>query len=544
MIYLSTLLMSLFVTIALIPMFIRLALRLRLVDMPDDRKVHTAPIPRCGGIAIAVGAILPIVFWWHTREFIGAYLAGAGILVIMGVIDDWRGLNYRVKFVGQFLAAALVVGYGGIRITSLGSLLPDDMLLPEWISVPISLVVIVAITNAVNLSDGLDGLAGGLCLLSLCCIAYLAHLVENSMLIFLAVSLAGAIFGFLRFNTFPASLFMGDAGSLFLGYSVGTLSLAVSQTESPFSPWLPLLIVGLPIMDTTAVMCSRIASGRSPFAADKNHFHHKLLRMGLYHTESVLVIYILQGILISAAIIFRFYGDVFLLSGYGMFFTMVLWIFFMADRTDFRLHRTGPMDTSVKHRLRTLKEQGFFIKIAFKGLEIGLPLFLIATCFVPASFPNYLSVFSAALLCVLGTVWLFQKNWMQPVLILILYIFIPFIVYAAVETSVTWIDSTPLEIIYLIAYPGLIVFVIVTLKLTKRRSGFKLSPLDFLILFIALMAPMIAGTWVKEKDLTEMTAKTLLLFFSYEVLIGELRGKIGRLSAATAAALLVVILRG
>lgn len=133
---------------------------------------------------------------------------------------------------------------------------------------------------------------------------------------------------------------------------------------------------------------------------------------------------------------------------------------------------------------------------------------------------------------------------MQPVLILILYIFIPFIVYAAVETSVTWIDSTPLEIIYLIAYPGLIVFVIVTLKLTKRRSGFKLSPSDFLILFIALMAPMIAGTWVKEKDLTEMTAKTLLLFFSYEVLIGELRGKIGRLSAATAAALLVVILRG
>jgi UDP-GlcNAc:undecaprenyl-phosphate GlcNAc-1-phosphate transferase len=116
-IYLSTLLMSLFVTMALVPVFIRVAIRIRMVDVPNDRKVHTAPIPRCGGVAIAVGACLPIVVWRYSGAFIGAYLAGAGVLVITGLIDDYRGLNYRMKFACQILAAALMVIMGGIRIT-------------------------------------------------------------------------------------------------------------------------------------------------------------------------------------------------------------------------------------------------------------------------------------------------------------------------------------------------------------------------------------------------------------------------------------------
>jgi UDP-GlcNAc:undecaprenyl-phosphate GlcNAc-1-phosphate transferase len=543
-IYLSTLLMSLFVTMALVPIFIRVAIRIRMVDVPNDRKVHTAPIPRCGGIAIAVGACLPIVVWRYSDSFIGAYLAAAGVLVITGLIDDYRGLNYRVKFACQILAAALMVIMGGIRITSLGTLLPEDMILPGWLSVPLTIFAIVAVTNAVNLSDGLDGLAGGLCLLSICCIGYLAYLVENPMVVILALSLAGAIFGFLRFNSFPASLFMGDTGSMFLGFSVVSLSLAITQDASPFSPWLPLIIVGLPVMDTAAVMIERMAAGRSPFVADKNHFHHKLLRMGLYHTESVMVIYILQGIMISAAIFFRFFGEGFLLTGYVIFFGLVLYIFFFTDRFHWRFQRTGFMDTVVKGRFRTLKERGVFIKIASKGLEIGLPLLLIATCFVPDSFPSYLPVFSAGLLVVLSTVWFFRKSWMQNTLILILYLFIPFIVFTAANTAASWIDDTLLERIYHGAYLVFIIFVITTLRLTNRRSGFKISPSDFLIIFISLLAPLIAGTWIKERVLAEMTAKTLLLFFSYEVLIGELRGNIGRLTAATGVALLVVILRG
>ena len=544
MIYLSTFLMSLFVTMALIPIFIRVAMRFHLVDVPDARKVHTTPIPRCGGIAIAVGACLPIVIWRYSGEFIGAYLAGSGVLVAMGMVDDYRGLDYRVKFAAQILAAVIVVMYGGVRITSLGILLPEDMVLPGYLSVPLTIFATVAVTNAVNLSDGLDGLAGGLCLLSLCSIAYLAYLAENPMVVFLAVSLAGAIFGFLRFNTFPASLFMGDTGSMFLGFSVVTLSLAVTQGATPFSPWLPLVIVGLPVMDTTAVMCERIAGGKSPFVADKNHFHHKLLRMGLFHTESVMVIYVLQGIMISAAIFFRYYGDGFLLIGYLVFFSLVMSVFIFADYFHWRFQRTGFMDKAIKGRLRALKDQGFFIKIASRGLEFGLPLLLIATCCLPESFSPYLSSLSAIQMAVLPAVWFFRKSWMQNTLILTIYISIPFIVYAAADTPAFRIDGSSVEMIYHGAYLCLVFFVIATLRLTKRRSGFKMSPSDFLIIFIVLLAPLIAGAWMKEKVLAETVGKTLLLFFSYEVLIGELRGKIGRLTAATVMALFLVAMRG
>jgi UDP-GlcNAc:undecaprenyl-phosphate GlcNAc-1-phosphate transferase len=542
--YFSTLLMSLFVTMALIPIFIRVATRFHMVDMPDDRKVHTTPIPRCGGLAIAVGACLPIIVWRSSDKFLLAYLVGACVLVILGLVDDYRGLHYRVKFAGQILAASVMVGYGGIRITSLGAVLPENITLPAWITILLTLFVIVAVTNAINLSDGLDGLAGGLCLLSLCCVGYLAYLVEKQLVVLLALSLAGAIFGFLRFNTFPASLFMGDTGSMFLGFSVVSLSLAITQDNSPFSPWLPLVIVGLPVMDTVAVMCERVAAGRSPFLADKNHFHHKLLRMGFYHTESVLAIYILQSILISAAIFFRFYEDGFLLTGYLVFFSLVLSVFMFADSSHWGLHRNGFMDTAVKGRLRVLKEKGFFIISTFRGLEYGLPLLLIAICFVPDTYPPYLSILAAVLLTVLAAVWLFWKSWLQNALILILYLFIPCIVYSAAEMNASGMDDSFQEIIFHVAYLVLVLLVIVTLKLTKRRSGFTISPSDFLILFIALLAPLIAGTWMTEKVLAEMTAKTLLLFFSYEVLIGELRGKIGKLALATGAALTVVAMKG
>jgi UDP-GlcNAc:undecaprenyl-phosphate/decaprenyl-phosphate GlcNAc-1-phosphate transferase len=543
MVYLSTLLMSLFVTIALIPILIRAATHFHLVDMPDARKVHATPIPRSGGIAIALGACIPIIVWQDAGQFIWAYLAGAGVLVAVGIADDYRSLDYRIKFAGQIVAAGIMVVLGDIRITSLGALLPENVLLPDWVAVPLTLFSIVAVTNAINLSDGLDGLAGGLCLLSLCCIGYLAYLVENMMVVFLSVSLAGAVFGFLRFNTFPATLFMGDTGSTFLGFSVITLSLAITQGSTPLSALLPLIVVGLPVMDTAAVVCERMAHGRSPFVADKNHFHHKLLRMGLFHTESVMAIYVLQGMLVSAAIFYRFYDDGFLLAVYIVFFIMVLSIYFGADHFHWQIRRTGFMDRKVKGRLRALKERGIFIKIAFSGLEKGLPLLLLVTCLGSENFPKPMLILSAFLLAILLLTWFFRKTWLRNTLPMTLYLFIPFVVYASNGQTASWIDVTVLEKIYHLLYLGLVFFVIATLKLTKRRRGFRVSPMDFLILFIALLAPLVTGTYLKEKVLAETVGKTLMMFFSYEVLIGELREKFGWLAVATGTALVVVMIR-
>jgi len=172
----------------------------------------------------------------------------------------------------------------------------------------------VGITNAVNLADGLDGLAGGITMITFLCICALAFRSGDASIAIMSLAMLGALFGFLSFNTYPASIFMGDAGSQFLGFVSIVLPLKMCQDYSPLSPVLPLLIVGLPVIDTLIVMSERIRSGRSPFVADNNHFHHKLLGIGLFHTEAVFIIYLLQSVFVLSAYVFRFYSDWFILA--------------------------------------------------------------------------------------------------------------------------------------------------------------------------------------------------------------------------------------
>lgn len=544
MIYFSALLLSLLLTIVLTPILVRVALHVGIVDVPDARKVHSAPIPRIGGVAIVLGSVIPFALWHQTSDFVLAYLAGAGILVLLGLLDDMRGLDYKIKFLGQIVAALIIVFYGGLRITTLGGILPESMHLPEWFLTIITLIAIVGVTNAINLSDGLDGLAGGICFLSLCCIAYLAYTIENAAALFVAVSLAGAVFGFLRFNTYPATLFMGDAGSLFLGFSVITLSLSITQGTSPLSPVLPLIILGFPILDTLTVMSERIIHGRSPFTADKNHFHHRMMRLGFYHNESVFLIYLLQAFLIAAAIVFRYHSEWLLLGSYLVFSGLVLAVFFVAETNGWKIRRFDLIDRVIKGRLRTLVEQGLLIKLSFRALESGLPALLVLTCFIPAGIHRYLHLLSAGLLLLLLVSWLFRKNWLRRTAItLSLYLFIPFLIYTSFENPAPWMTSN-FEKLYALVYLLMIVFVILTLKFSRRQKGFHVTPMDFLILFLVFIAPLICGTYLQYKNLGLVVAMTIMMFFSYEVLIGELRDKLNRLALMTSVALLVVTIRG
>ncbi|MGD0234637.1 MAG: MraY family glycosyltransferase [Syntrophorhabdales bacterium] len=258
MILLSTLLLSIFVTMALIPVFNRLAARLHALDVPDWRKVHSQPIPRTGGLAMAIGTLASAFLWMRPDSFTHAYLIGAGIIVTLGILDDTRGVDYWVKFAGQLAAALVMLFLGGIKIKALGTLLPEAVMLPDWLAIPLTLLIIVGVTNAINLADGLDGLAGGICLLSLSCIGYLAYLEGNTLVLLLALSLSGAIFGFLRFNTYPATVFMGDTGSQLIGFSLIALALNFTQGRTPLSPLLPLLIIGFPLLDTATVIARRV----------------------------------------------------------------------------------------------------------------------------------------------------------------------------------------------------------------------------------------------------------------------------------------------
>ena len=169
-----------------------------------------------GGVAMALGTMVPIILWLPGSPLVRAILIGAAIIVLAGAVDDIKHLDYKAKFTGQVIAALVIILYGGITIDNLGVLLPEGYLLPKAISILLTMMVIVGVTNAINLSDGLDGLAGGITLLTFICIAYLAFRCENIAIAISAVAAAGAIFGFLRYNTHPAVIFMGDSGSQFL----------------------------------------------------------------------------------------------------------------------------------------------------------------------------------------------------------------------------------------------------------------------------------------------------------------------------------------
>ena len=526
MIFLSTLLISILIPIALIPVFGSLALRLQLVDLPNERKVHSQPIPRIGGIAIAIGAFIPIVLWCREGSFVSSYLPAALVIVAFGVVDDLRELSARWKLSGQFAAALIVVFLGELKITHLGGLLPDGYLLPDGIAIPLTLLVIVGVTNAINLSDGLDGLAGGICLLFFSCIGYLAYLEGDTVLGLVALALFGAVFGFLRFNTHPASVFMGDTGSQLLGFSAITLALDLTQGNTPLSPVLPLILLGFPVLDTLTVMTVRIAQGRSPFSADRNHFHHNLMKLGLHHNESVLVIYVIQMLLILVAYRFRFYSDWLLLSGYLVFSAGIIALFIAPTRTAWRPQRSALL-IQIKLTMKRMQNKRWVIRGIFRSLHFGLPLLLAFTLLLPKVIPHYINVAFLVFSALIFYCMYYKKTWLGDLLRLTLYLVIPFAVYQA--------DTAPADFMAGMGFPfhnvliGIFaVFNILVSRLSRRRKGFRSTPLDFLVLFLAVVVPNLPDQNLQAYHLGLVAAKVVILYYSCEVLLAELRGKYDR----------------
>ena len=542
-VYLSTFLLVLLVTIVLVPVTIKIAEMIEKYDMPGRRKVHSIPVPRTGGIAMAVAVFSSMLLWAQDSSLLSAYIMGAGIIVVFGLVDDFIDLSYRYKFSGQFLAALVLVVVGDVQIRNLGAFSPGVGLLSPWIAIPLTVIVIVGVTNAINLADGLDGLAGGICVLSFCCTAYIAYLGGDTVIALLTVALIGAIFGFLKYNTYPASIFMGDTGSQFLGFSLVTTTISLTQGTAGLSPVLPIIIFGFPVLDTAVVMLERIGAGKSPFKADKNHFHHKLIRLGLSHAEAVFIIYLLQALLVVSAFVFRYYSDWALLIGYGIFVDVVIIGFFAAEITRWRMQRFTFVDKHIKGIITKIKKKGVLIIFSFKMIEYGIPALLFVTTFLPASIPRYFSCIAAGLLFVTILCMLAKKGWLKWVLMADLYVTVPLIVFFSTDPAQEFVTQ-PMMWVYNLAFVVFTFFVIMTLRLTRRRSGFKVTPMDFLIVFIAIIAPFVSGIYGEHKRWTFVAAKAVMLFFSFEVLIGELRGQYTRLVIFTACSLGVIIIRG
>ena len=524
------------------PIFINLAYRANILDIPDQRKVHLNPTPRVGGIAMGLGAFLPIILWAPMDQLVKSMLIGSGIVVLFGLVDDVKHIGFKPKFAGQILAALIVILYGGVKIKSMGMLAPQGYLLPDWISIPLTLLVVVAVTNAFNLSDGLDGLAGGIALLTFLCIGYLAYSYNFQALETMTVAMIGAIFGLLRYNTHPAVVFMGDSGSQLLGFFAITISLGLTQKCNQLSPVLPLFIIGLPVIDTLWVMFRRISLGKSPFVADKKHLHHKLMRLGLFHSESVILIYLLHATFVCMAFIFRAKSDWFLLTLYFLFSGVMAASAFIVVRNEWKIRRFDFIDEIFKPRLRILKDETNLIKYSFKGAEIVFISLIIFSCFLPAHINIYFSFFSMASLFLIILTWLIKKEWTSGLIEITIFLLIPFLVYFS-EKDTVYLMHTALKNAYTFSFGILTIFTLATLKFT-RRSGFKTTPMDILILLFALVIPNLPDERIQSWQMGLVAAEIVALFFSYEVLKVELRLKTKKLSIATLVALTIISLRG
>lgn len=309
---------ALFASLGLVPVLRRWALINEKLDLPDERKVHTQAIPRLGGVAIYLSFLFSaLVFIEVTREVRGI-LAGGLVIFVVGIIDDLYGLSPKKKFAGEIVGVLVTMAVGHLYLANLGNLFGfGDIVLPFWPAVAFTIFAVVGVINAINLIDGLDGLSGGISVIALASFMLLAFHDGNSEVVFLCAALLGALIGFLKYNFYPARIFMGDTGSLSIGFVFGFLAIFLTQTPTGhISPMTPVLILGVPIIDALWVMVRRVMKGKKPFSPDMTHVHHKFLNLGFEHRFTVIIIYSISLFWALVAILAHAWPEYLLLFSY------------------------------------------------------------------------------------------------------------------------------------------------------------------------------------------------------------------------------------
>lgn len=531
------------VTMALIPPLIKLAPRWHFVDLPQERKVHAHPIPRVGGIAMAAGVLLALLVWGRFAAPTTALIAGIVVLVAFGIWDDRVTLSAAPKFLGQAIAVIIVMWWGDVSIHSLALTHRYDM--PEWIATPLTFVFLIGATNAINLADGLDGLAGGTTLMCLAGLALLAFTVGSPQVGGVALLIIGAVLGFLRFNTYPARVFMGDTGSQLLGFSAAVLSVMLTQDLSaPLSSALPLLLLGVPIIDTLMVMTRRLLSGHSPFKADRKHIHHRLLSLGFDHHEAVMVIYLAQAAFFVAAWFMRYESDLAILLAFLGMAAVTLAPLQFAKVLDWRWRKdkacarvTSPLRSAMvwlaaPHRLPLQCVYAIALAIVAVAVTAILSSEQFPSDAVWMAFATMgLLAISLAIRWRAAEIGWSDKSGLYLCAVLLIYLGE---LNAPASALFNW-SWLPVVVI------ALAVAIRMRLSLDRR---FVVTPLDVLVIIVAAAIPNLPNSIASPQALGAGVAKSLVLFYGIETLCVVAQQKWKWLSVAAIAALLILLMRG
>jgi UDP-GlcNAc:undecaprenyl-phosphate GlcNAc-1-phosphate transferase len=503
------------ITTVLIPLLIRWASPLGFLDMPGARKVHATPVPRVGGIAMVIAILIALVLWGASTRIMHALLLGIGVLLVFGVWDDRNDLGAGVKFLGQALAAGVAIVWGGLSVATVT--LTDRMPLPAWVSLPLTFLFLMGGTNAFNLADGLDGLAGGMGVLCLCGIGLLAYTVGDNTIGITAAVIVGALIGFLRFNTHPARVFMGDGGSQVLGFCAVALAVLLTQQPGvPLSTALPLLLLGLPIIDTLMVMSERILAGQSPFKADRRHVHHRLLAVGFEHWEAVTLLYLLQGALFVAAWFLRYDSDLTVALTFIAFAAVVLIPIHLALHFRWHVrrpnHAAGEVDTA-------FGESGpmWRPKAAAQLLLCGSLTAFAAWVLCRGAAPSHdLRLLALGLGVVLTSSLVLRwkqvdTGWIEKVALYSSAVLAIFLSKRGAPAG-----SHP-QLLECVLFSLLALSVVLSIRTSSNRP-FRVTPLDVLVLLIVVTVPNLPDSIASAGALGFAIAELVLLFYALEAL--------------------------
>ncbi len=283
----------------------KIALHINAMDIPNERKVHKKPMPRIGGLAIFGAFIVGYMLYGTLSTQMLSVLIGGFLIVITGIIDDIKPIKARYKFLAQIIAAVIVVIYGELYFNNI-TLFGQIFVFPTWINIILSIFFVVACINIINLIDGLDGLAAGVSTIYFITIAIIGFVLNKlgGLDVIISVIMIGSTMGFLVHNFPPAKIFMGDTGSMFLGFMIAVIALLGYKVATMTSIIIPIILLSLPIFDTLFAIIRRVLKGESIGTPDKEHLHHQLLRMTSSTKKTVIIIYIVNALFSAASILF------------------------------------------------------------------------------------------------------------------------------------------------------------------------------------------------------------------------------------------------
>lgn len=531
--------LALVISMIIIPLMVRLAPRLGMVDQPDFRKVHVTPIPRVGGIGIVLGALLTIVVWSPMDQPVMAYLIGAIIILLFGAWDDARNLSPYAKLAAQIVAASCVVYIGEVYVRHIPFL--DFYSVPDFIAKPFTVFGLVGVINALNTSDGLDGLAGGEALLSLGVVAWLAYSANGYEAMIIALSTIGGLFGFLRFNSHPAKVFMGDGGSQYLGFSLGFLVVWLTQeVNTALNPAIALLILGLPVIDLIAVMIHRASHGMSLIRPSKTHLHHRIMDIGFSHYDAVVIIYLVQTGFVLAALFMRYESDLLIVTVYAAACAALFsWIRASESRA-MRAGRGSPGKSRIAWSFEVFKNNMLVREVPVWVVRIGVPLFMLAAALNAESVPSDIGVSAAIVSALLLLRLIYGYRLWFLFLRMLLYVSVALAVYIS---GPVLIDGEFGTVLTYAIFGVLLLSIIIAMKLSSEKV-FEITPLDYLVGFAVLALAtmpdiMIGGSGELEWMLLEM----IILYYATELVIKHMKTRWNGLTISTLVSLGIIVTR-